>query len=155
MNTRLKGAYGNLQMGRKRKYCSAQPYLDYIGVTDRERKEWANENKEKAMDKRIDKDKLREMTPNDLKNMMRSWRTVIDDHNEWDTEYPDEQAYQAILTLIDASDASDAQGEQKRVRVTEKQIQEGIDYIKEYPSYKRREQWLESKGVEIINGEEE
>ena len=29
-------------MGR-RKYCSAQPYLDYIGVSDRERKEWAKE----------------------------------------------------------------------------------------------------------------
>lgn len=30
-------------MGRKRKYCSAQPYLDYIGVSERERKMKKNE----------------------------------------------------------------------------------------------------------------
>lgn len=27
----------------RRKYCSAQPYLDYIGVSMRERKEWNKE----------------------------------------------------------------------------------------------------------------
>lgn len=30
-------------MSRRRKYCSAQPYLDYIGVSERERKECADE----------------------------------------------------------------------------------------------------------------
>ena len=34
---------GGKKVGRHRKFCSAQPYLDYIGVSGRERKEWAEE----------------------------------------------------------------------------------------------------------------
>lgn len=32
-------------MGRRRKYCSAQPYLDYIGVPEKERKKGHEEEK--------------------------------------------------------------------------------------------------------------
>jgi hypothetical protein len=38
-------------MSRKRKYCSAQPYLDYIGVSERERKEWRREKMKEINEK--------------------------------------------------------------------------------------------------------
>ena len=40
-------------MGSKRKYCSAQPYLDYIGVSERERKEWNKEVKMSVLSNKI------------------------------------------------------------------------------------------------------
>ena len=33
----------------RRKYCSAQPYLDYIGVSMRQRKEWQEEERRVKM----------------------------------------------------------------------------------------------------------
>ncbi|MBA7702802.1 hypothetical protein ES703_111576 [subsurface metagenome] len=40
-------------MGRRRKYCSAQPYLDHIGVSERERKEWSKEDEMKTMAEKL------------------------------------------------------------------------------------------------------
>jgi len=49
-------------MSRRRKYCSAQPYLDYIGVSERERKEWNKEKEElecATCGRKIEKDSLK------------------------------------------------------------------------------------------------
>jgi len=54
----------------------------------------------------------------------------------WDDET--EQAYQQIKEMI-----------QKKPEVTEKFVQEAIDYIAEYPSYHRLEVKLKEAGVEV------
>jgi len=45
-------------MGRRRKYCSYQPYLDYIGVSERERREWNKEEEEQEKKMNLPFDKI-------------------------------------------------------------------------------------------------
>ena len=45
-------------MGRQRKYCSYQPYLDYIGFSERERREWNKEEEEQEKKMNLPFDKI-------------------------------------------------------------------------------------------------
>lgn len=50
-------------MSRRRKHCSAQPYLDYIGVSEKERKEW---NKEEELRSKCCGAEVKELPKNTL-----------------------------------------------------------------------------------------